>query len=181
MHIYELNIRKITPQDEEKVKKLLPQRFSYCKKFLNHDDYLRSLGASLLMIDYLKLKDETNLQYEENGKPFLKNGPKFNYSHSGDLVILVISKKEVGVDVQKIEEKNLKYKEGIFSKEELEFINKDPLNNFHVMWTQKEALMKLYGLGLKLKPINIKLSDFKEVKFKSFIKDNYAITIAEKK
>ena len=42
------------------------------------------------------------------GKPYLKIGPKFNVSHSVEFVVLAIHKqREVGVDIERIDEKKI--------------------------------------------------------------------------
>ena len=185
MEIYVLDIRKIRRKDEKKVEEVMPRRFAYCKNFMNHDDYLRSLGASILMLKHLPFKNEDSFGKTEKGKPYIINGPEFNYSHSGNKVILAVSANEkIGVDVEAIDEENLSFKEQIFPKE-LEYINKDPLNNFHLLWTKKEAMGKLLGYGLSFKNKDVVINEKDEivfngktVKFISYIKKGYAYSVA---
>ena len=89
------------------------------------------------------------LQVEnEYKKPYIKNKPFFNISHSGDFVAVVSDDKEVGVDIQKIEEKNLKLMK-FFNEDDQEYIKKDDsVNRFHEIWSIKEAAIKLMGTGL---------------------------------
>ena len=185
MEIYVLDIRKIRRKDEKKVKELMPRRFEYCKRFINHDDYLRSMGASILMLKHLPFKNEDKFGKTENGKPYLIDGPEFNYSHSGNKVILALSATEkIGVDVEKIDEENLSFKDQIFPNE-LEYINEDPIKNFHLLWTKKEALGKLLGYGLNFKNKDVVINEKDEIvyknktiKFISYIKKGYAYSVA---
>ena len=65
-------------------------------KYKNDKDQMRSLLSS-----YLKnLISKEEILYKEKGKPYFANGPFFNISHSGKYVILAISNKEVGVDIE---------------------------------------------------------------------------------
>ena len=90
--------------------------------------------------------------YGEHNKPYLKNYPDwhFNFSHCKNAVCCVLSKEEVGID---IEEVNL-YKENlaayISNEKELDFLHKseNPADDFFRLWTQKEAAFKMLGSGI---------------------------------
>ena len=90
----------------------------------------------------------------KNKKPELKNHANiyFNVSHSEELILIAISDKSIGVDIEHIKpELNsaevLKY---AFNEQEITFINdsKQPADSFFELWTRKEALTKASSKGL---------------------------------
>ena len=97
---------------------------------------------------------------DKNNKPYLENtiGLKFNISHTDGLVLLAFFKREVGVDVEKI---NYKFEfkdilENCFTKDEIINIDNNIIS-FYRYWTAKEAYLKCDGIGLirNLKEIEI--------------------------
>lgn len=97
---------------------------------------------------------------DKNNKPYLENtiGLKFNISHTEGLVLLAISKREVGIDVEKI---NFKFEfkdilENCFTRDEIINIDNNIIS-FYRYWTAKEAYLKCDGIGLirNLKEIEI--------------------------
>lgn len=97
---------------------------------------------------------------DKNNKPYLENtiGLKFNISHTEGLVLLAFSKREVGIDVEKI---NYKFEfkdilENCFTRDEIINIDNNIIS-FYRYWTAKEAYLKCDGIGLvrNLKEIEI--------------------------
>jgi len=98
----------------------------------------------ILLCDYLKLENQ-KLAFckNENGKPYVKGNPMFfNLSHTKDAFVVAISENEIGIDIEKSREINEKIKEKYFTEEEKK---QDEI----LVWTKKEALIKLFGTGLK--------------------------------
>ncbi|MBU5670001.1 4'-phosphopantetheinyl transferase superfamily protein [Peptoniphilus sp. MSJ-1] len=104
--------------------------------------------------------DDLTVKRDKNNKPYLENtlGIKFNISHTEGLVLLAFSKREVGVDIEKI---NYKFEfkdilENCFTKDEITNIDNNIIN-FYRYWTAKEAYLKCDGIGLirNLKEIEI--------------------------
>lgn len=135
----------------DKVKEFLPIfRIEKMEKLQKESDKKLSAGVWLLLCKVLK-KYNINIdkyQYKttDNGKPYL-DGSKYHisYAHSGDFVIVGISKKPVGVDIEKIREIDTKISDLIFNEED-----KKQLQNstFFDVWTLKEAAGKQTGKGL---------------------------------
>ena len=86
------------------------------------------------------------------GKPHLDNnsGVHFNISHSGEYVACAVSDKPVGIDIQKIKKFKSKVAERVCNEKELRQIEEsdDKESEFAKIWTQKEAVVKMYGLGI---------------------------------
>ncbi len=90
--------------------------------------------------------------YTEYGKPYLINYPDvhFNISHSGKYVTCTVSYNPVGIDIQRISEYNSDVAKRVCNEKELKQIE-DSLNKaseFTKLWTQKEAVLKMYGTGI---------------------------------
>jgi 4'-phosphopantetheinyl transferase len=90
------------------------------------------------------------IKYSSHGKPYLVDYPNydFNISHSGEYLLLAISKNgQVGVDIEiiKQDEDLSQLSPIVFSSSEQQLIH----NNLHFtqLWTKKEALLKLRGNG----------------------------------
>jgi 4'-phosphopantetheinyl transferase len=99
--------------------------------------------------------EDVTVSYKENGKPYLKNSDiEFNVSHSRELSVYAISEAEIGVDIEKIRE--MPYFDRIirhfFTEKEADQVNgMEGLQRaeiFFEIWTQKEAIGKMLGLGL---------------------------------
>lgn len=93
--------------------------------------------------------------YGSQGKPYLKNVPYyFSISHSGDYVLCVLSKQEVGADIQqKMSNVNERILRRFFSPEEKNCWEQcdtetEKRDFFYQMWCRKEAYGKLTGEGI---------------------------------
>lgn len=104
---------------------------------------------------------QVQFQYNEFGKPMLAGGLhpslQFNLSHSGDLVLIALSRgRALGVDIERMRE-DLATKEiagRFFSPEEcraLDTVAADARREaFFACWTLKESYLKARGDGLSL-------------------------------
>lgn len=117
-----------------------------------------SLGAWLLLDYALTQKGidtkKIAFSYNDKGKPFLSSHSHihFNLSHSEDMVMCVISDKEVGCDIQKIRTVAENISDRYFHPDEAEFLNKISISKekqraFFRLWTLKESYIKALGLG----------------------------------
>lgn len=133
------------------------------------------------MLDYvLKENNISNYEiyYNKYGKPYLNKGLYFNISHTKNIVVCVLSDKEIGIDIE-----YLRYSDSIvkkcFNQKEKEIIKNS--NNkkeiFTIIWTIKESYVKLLGIGLEYGLINVdtlKLKKYIDVKKYN----NYVVTIS---
>ena len=90
--------------------------------------------------------------YNEHGKPFLKDHPEihFNISHCKAGIAVVVSDRPVGIDIEsfrKVSDSLIRY---TMNEEEQRIIaeSDDPIRTFTEYWTKKEAVFKLRGTGI---------------------------------
>lgn len=106
----------------------------------------------------------------KEGKPFDNNLDfNFNITHSKNKVILIVSKQDVGIDLEYYKEVSSSLKERLFNNKKL------TSKNTIIKWTKLEAICKLEGKSVSIKN---KL-DYKKYKVKTYKYDDYAISIAK--
>lgn len=95
---------------------------------------------------------ESDLYYGRYGKPYLKNkGIYYNISHSGIYIVIALSLKEIGIDIQLV--KNKIDWDCFFSESESNMVKNDisdEVLGFSVLWSCKEAYLKKIGSGLAI-------------------------------
>lgn len=97
-----------------------------------------------------KLINDFEIIYNEKGKPFLKNYPKFNISitHTDFDTFFAISKNNIGIDAEIFDKKNIAYDQTIIENyypiaEQNYLKTENTPKKFYHLWTRKEALIKL--------------------------------------
>jgi phosphopantetheinyl transferase len=116
---------------------------SHSYSFKNNPPNRRDIErfATFLLLKEIQLEDQ--LQYNEWGKPQLKDGRFISISHDKNFVGIIIHEEEVGLDIQTVEERIQR----IANK----FCNEDELNQFQsteertAIWCTKEAIFKHFG------------------------------------
>lgn len=154
MKIYTISTQSVRRVPESDLRRLLPQRFARAQNFLREEDRLRTLGAGLLLHCVLGA-DETKVQYGAQGRPYLAGGPQFSLSHSGAWAVLAVDAQPVGVDIELIRPRSAALAPRVFAADELAWLQTSPLENFYVLWTRKESILKATGLGLTLPPASV--------------------------
>lgn len=159
---------------------------SELKESLLSDDVQSLVGRTLLVRCLTEMgiyKDYPIYDYQEHGKPYLSNYPgwHFNISHCEKAVVCVLSTKEVGIDVEVVEPRNLELAQEVLNRREIyEVMNSnDPNRSFAQYWTKKESQIKCYGYGLDsdLK----ELLEYSRYKFELFSGADYEICICQTK
>jgi len=122
---------------------------------------------------------EATYEYGKNNKPYFRDLPwYFNISHSKEYVFCVLSKQEVGVDIQY---KRTFYQERIlhrfFTEKEKKLweqcaTQKEKDDFFYRMWTAKEALGKLTGEGIG-KTVSLNVTDSQEAERLGVVWEHY--------
>ena len=147
-------------------------------KFKNEIDQIRSLTSSYLMN---RLSKEP-LLFNDMGKPFYENGPHFNVSHSGQYIVMAVSNKDIGVDIEENNDKDMSSLIRIFNEAEAKMIKEHA--DFYYLWCAKESLIKCIGSSInRIKeipalPLNgVKAFNGKQYYVKTFIEDKHIISI----
>lgn len=95
---------------------------------------------------FLKNKYVGEYHLNENGKP-ISDHIFFNVSHSECLVALVLDSTPIGIDIEKIRPVDAKLSDYVTDVEEKKYVHDD--ESFFEIWTNKEALTKCVGTGIK--------------------------------
>lgn len=136
-----------------------------------------------------------NPQYEKSafGKLYLTNYPLyFNISNSHLFWVIAVDQKEIGIDIEKIvnrEHKIINIAQRYFHYEEIQYLKENhSQKSFYKLWTRKESYSKKIGLGFHYDFSNFSLIqnqrfvDCLEINheiiyFLSFFYDEYCLSI----
>jgi 4'-phosphopantetheinyl transferase len=156
---------------------LSPEERARADKFhfeVDRKRYVLARGLLPLLLGHClgRPAKQLQFQYGEFGKPRLARGlhpfMQFNLSHSGDLVLIALSRRALGVDIERIRT-NVATGEiaaGFFSADESRDLATLALGTrcaaFFAYWTGKEAHLKARGDGLSLPPEKFDVSFFPE-------------------
>lgn len=158
--IYILKTDMFSQSEYDSIRKLVSEeRRKLCDRFRFKEDYNRSLLGEYLILKMVSDKcnipiGEISIFKDANGKTYVdsKYGLYINVSHSGEYVVGIISDKNCGIDVEKIEDIDISMFDTVFTKQEMQYINSFPkekqLEKFYEIWTIKESYTKYVGLGL---------------------------------
>ena len=88
----------------------------------------------------------------EQGKPYFPKRPdlQFSWSHSGSYVLLALSRRPVGIDIERVRPRRESLPRYVFPEEELAEYRAmgGDWPAFYTLWTRKEAWCKYTGEGL---------------------------------
>ncbi len=86
-----------------------------------------------------------DLEYDQFGKPHLKDGKHISISHSHEYATIIISDEITGIDIELQREKIIRIAPK-FAEKELEFLDKDNqeyIRKLTVIWGVKESIFKI--------------------------------------
>ena len=150
MLLYYFGISEITDMTGKQL--LARSRREQIDRFLKDEDKKRCLTAGLLLRMAFGQKAEI-LETNSYGKPYLRKGPFFNISHSGEYVVLGVSENEIGADIEQIKPFDIRVAKRCFTDAELEWLSAQRADEaFYRLWTAKESVMKASGLGFGMPP-----------------------------
>ena len=112
--------------------------------------------AILSVRKLLQLKGYTDfdLEYDQHGKPHLKDGKHISISHSHEYATIIISDEITGIDIELQREIIIKIAPK-FAEKELEFLdndNQEYIRKLTVIWGVKESIFKIINeVGISFK------------------------------
>ena len=125
------------------------ERFNGMKSELHQRAFL-----SVRKLLQIKGYTDFDLDYDQFGKPHLKDGKHISISHSHELATLIISNEITGIDIEMQREKIIKIAEKFADKESefLDIENQDYIRKLTVIWGVKEAIFKIRNeVGISFK------------------------------
>ena len=120
-------------------------------KDINHDR-LNSMKSELHQRAFLSVRKllqycnytDFDLIYDQTGKPYLKDGKHISISHSHELATIVLSDKNIGIDLEIVKEKALRIAPRFMNVSHLENLTEDDkMKKATIVWGIKEAIFKL--------------------------------------
>ncbi|MCG3216154.1 MAG: SDR family NAD(P)-dependent oxidoreductase, partial [Candidatus Heimdallarchaeota archaeon] len=119
------------------------------------------------------ISQEIEVRKLSKGQPYIfdkRKGKKsklhLSISHSGDFAISTLSKRPVGIDIEKIETRNESFYKEAFTEKERDVISNDK-DLGTIYWTIKEAISKALGEGLHINLKDVEVTfDKKSKNFK---------------
>lgn len=167
----------------EKVKRytlfLPPERQEKIDRLRFEKDKLLSLVAGLMIRDQM---GDLPLNINEHGKPYAMGSDRFfSVSHSGECVAIGVDDREIGVDVEKLSQKDfMRIAQRFYHLNELEYVQNasDRERAFTRIWTRKEAYLKQIGIGIAtdLKAFDTTSGELGQ-RIASFDIDGYVISV----
>lgn len=140
------------------------------KKFIHRADHDRFIAARVLLFGLLKKMgvistNSLSFNYNSFGKPFIEDVDiQFNWSHSGDMIAVIIGPMSCGVDIELQTGKSIYEYRTLCSEVELSWLQKKSQQSglteqehFLDLWTAKESVVKAKGTGLSTDPRNIEI------------------------
>jgi len=154
--VYQQNINEttkigvwhITESEDFFLESVFPQ------KEINHPHKrLQHLAGRYLLKKIGKDFPLDSIKVNSSGKPYLENeNCHFSISHCGDYVAVIISdQSNVGIDIEKANQKIEKIKNKFSSIQELELFTNhaiDQIDSLTMIWSIKEAMYKWYGRSM---------------------------------
>ena len=104
-----------------------------------------------------ELLPEANITYNQYGAPEIGSDNFISISHSKNLAAIIISKKNVGLDIEKISQKPLKLSSKFMSHEIHNNLSKEKAT---LIWSCKEAIFKWHQKGNINFISDVKISPF---------------------
>ena len=176
--LYTIDINTAFHHKKTLLEKVNDQQKEKALRYKNELDQVRSLASSYLIN---KLSKEP-LLFNDMGKPFFEKGPYFNVSHSGQYIVMAVSNKDIGVDIEENKEIDVSPLIRIFNEAEAKMIKEHA--DFYYLWCAKESLIKCIGSSIsRIKEIpalpfnGVKSFNGKQYYIKTFIEDKHIISI----
>jgi 4'-phosphopantetheinyl transferase len=144
-----ISIENIDKQIERQICTIPPLRAKKILAYKKIKDKHLSFAASILLCAVLGKDAAFAITEDSLGKPFIKDGPCFSLSHSGDWALLAVSQDSVGADIERCKAgRNI---QGLVQRmhiKEQETALHCP-SDFYKLWVLKESYVKMLGTGFQ--------------------------------
>ena len=158
--IIKIGVWKINEDEDELLKKLIEKGFDQTTIYQtkNTQRLKQWLATRLLLNEFF---ENTNITYDDLGKPHLDNDWYISISHSNEFVAIILNKENhCGIDVEKITPKVDRIKHKFLNPLDLKIVTS--LKQLTIYWGAKEALYKYYGKKEVLFIEHLFIENFKE-------------------
>jgi len=126
----------------------------------------KEILASRLLLK--KILPNTTISYNKHGAPEINSEKFISISHSKNLAVIIVSRKKVGIDIEKISRKLIKVSSKFIAKNSHKSLSPEKAT---LIWTCKEAVYKWHQKG--------KVNFINDIKINPFIIKNEDELIAE--
>lgn len=114
---------------------------------MKSESHQKGFLAVRMLLQQLGYQDH-DLFYKTDGKPYLRDQKNISISHSFEYSCIIVSNKNIGIDIEKHKEKikKIDYK---FAEFEMNFLNQnssDYIEYLTVIWGVKEAVFKIMNI-----------------------------------
>jgi 4'-phosphopantetheinyl transferase len=163
LEIRRVDAEKYNGKEEQYLDMLYPDRQEKVRKLVHANSRYVSMTAGFLLQGIVETElgikpADIQIIRGENGKPSIAGYPDFyfNISHSGEQVVMAYGNAPVGVDVERLRDKESHIAKRCFTEDEFSYISKTEDKHgerFFKIWTMKESYLKLTGQGISV-PLN---------------------------
>lgn len=135
-------------EDEELLSKNLTLRIESKERLAKMKSELHRRGfLSVRQLLWSQGYDDHQLSYNDCGKPFLSDGKHISITHSFHFAAVILSDKEVGVDIERNREKIKKIQHRFVNTNYDSLSTEDLVKQLTVIWGAKESMYKTYPYG----------------------------------
>ena len=123
----------------------------------------RSAAKKALANRLNRLPQTLRIDNDPLGKPFCREFPKvhLSISHADGLGVAAISDTPVGIDIEQLQPRSKAFCAKYFSEHERSLVQNHPVQ-INLLWSIKEAVLKLLGLGLRVSARDIHIDTLGE-------------------
>ena len=186
-HIY---VWKMTSSYEDQIKNpLLNSSELISAKELKNEKRKKEFLSSRIALKNIFNK-ELELKHHKSGKPFIKEAKHLSISHSSDFLAVAFGDENIGIDIEKPQNRMVKLMPKILSEIEFMEFKKEPAMDLACkLWGAKEAILKYVGdknlnykEDIKVENIQLGVATYLKMNFKvEFEKiENMILTYAVK-
>ena len=175
IHNTHICVWKMTSSCEDLIKSpLLNSAELISAKALKNEKRKKEFLSSRIALKKIFTK-ELELNYHKSGKPFIKESKHLSISHSSTFLALAYGDENIGIDIEKPQNRMVKLIPKILSEIEcIEFEKKPAMDLACKLWGAKEAILKYVGnKNLKYKE-DIKVENI-ELGVAKYLKMNFKV------